>query len=125
MREVGANPDYSESNSSDRCRDGVLLGSNEGEEPFGGGEKKTLYLLGRTRAGFPATVVLDATSRVTTLPAPMTQFSPMVIPGKRMALPPIHELRPMRTGWATQTPRLGVERPMDGPLCIHEPRDRT
>ncbi len=47
------------------------------------------------RAGFPATIVLGATSLVTTEPAPTTAFSPTVTPGKIVAPAPIHALRPM------------------------------
>jgi hypothetical protein len=40
----------------------------------------------RTRAGFPAATTSGGTSRVTTLPAPMTDRSPILTPG-RITLP--------------------------------------
>ena len=49
-------------------------------------------------AGFPITVTPAPTSRVTTLPAPITAPSPMVTPGRIMAPPPIQTSRPIRTG---------------------------
>lgn len=41
-------------------------------------------------AGFPATIVFDSTSWVTTLAAPTTAFSPTVTPGRIVAPAPIH-----------------------------------
>ena len=41
------------------------------------------------RAGFPATIVLAGTSLVTTDPAPINAFSPMVMPQSMVALLPI------------------------------------
>src|ERR1700722_215529 len=43
----------------------------------------------RNFAGFPATILLAATSRVTTLPAPTMAFSPMVRLGRMVAPDPI------------------------------------
>jgi hypothetical protein len=40
-------------------------------------------------AGLPATVVLGGTSLVTTLPAPIIAYSPIVIPPKRVAPEPM------------------------------------
>jgi hypothetical protein len=48
-----------------------------------------------TLAGLPATTTFGGTSRVTTLPDPMTLLSPMVMPGLMMAPPPIHTLFPI------------------------------
>ena len=42
------------------------------------------------RAGLLRAVAPAGTSRVTTLPAPITALSPMVTPGKMIAPPPIH-----------------------------------
>ena len=44
------------------------------------------------RAGLPATVAPAGTSRVTTLPAPISASSPTVTPGSTIAPPPIHGL---------------------------------
>src|SRR5436309_259322 len=49
----------------------------------------------RCRAGLPATVAPCGTSRVTTLPAPITAQSPMVMPGRMIAPPPIQTSRPI------------------------------
>src|ERR1700731_1654527 len=56
----------------------------------GGGNRKGLRRgqADRGRAGFPMMVAPTATSRVTTLPAPITAPSPMVTPGRMMAPPP-------------------------------------
>src|SRR5213592_689856 len=43
----------------------------------------------RRRAGYPATIALAGTSRVTTLPAPIRAFSPMVILARIVAPDPI------------------------------------
>src|SRR5690242_3746059 len=50
-----------------------------------------------TRHGFPTAIELAETSRVTTLPAPITQLSPIVTPGQIIVPPPIHTLLPMVT----------------------------
>src|SRR5215471_11279692 len=42
-----------------------------------------------TRAGLPATIVFGGTSLVTTLPAPIRAFSPMVTPQSTVAPEPI------------------------------------
>ena len=52
-----------------------------------------------TLQGLPAATELAGISRVTTLPAPMTLFSPMVTPGQMTLLAPIQQLSPMVT-WA-------------------------
>src|ERR1019366_231921 len=41
------------------------------------------------RAGFPATIAIGGTSLVTTAPAPTMSFSPMVSPGRMVALAPM------------------------------------
>ena len=46
-------------------------------------------------AGLPPTMVLGATSLVTTAPAATTALSPIVTPGKMMAPTPIQALRPI------------------------------
>jgi hypothetical protein len=43
-------------------------------------------------------------SRVTTLPAPMTEPAPMRTPGQTMAPPPIHTSSPISTGRASSSP---------------------
>ena len=53
-----------------------------------------------TQQGFPHAIVLSGMFLVTTLPAPITTFSPIVTPGKIMVPPPIHELSLMDTGKA-------------------------
>jgi hypothetical protein len=59
---------------------------------------------GRGRAGLPVTVWPAATSRVTTLPAPITASSPIETPGRMMAPPPIQTSRPIRTGRPNSSP---------------------
>src|SRR6266576_1902526 len=51
--------------------------------------------LRRCRAGLPITVTPAGTSRVTTLPAPITAPSPTVTPGRTIAPPPIQTSRPI------------------------------
>lgn len=53
-----------------------------------------------TRAGFPTATLSEGMSFVTTLPAPITQRSPMVTPGQMIAPPPIQQSAPMVTGKA-------------------------
>ena len=50
-------------------------------------------------AGFPATTTLAGTSFVTTLPAPITALSFIVIPGNIQQLPPIHTFLPIVTAF--------------------------
>src|SRR5262249_32860402 len=49
-----------------------------------------------TRPGFPATTEREGTVRVTTLPAPTTERSPISTPFRIDALKPIHVLFPIR-----------------------------
>src|SRR5438128_2496522 len=56
------------------------------------------------RAGLPLTVAPTGTSRVTTLPAPITALSAIVTPGRIIAPPPIHTSRPIRIGRPNSTP---------------------
>lgn len=49
-------------------------------------------------AGIPPTIVLSGTSLETTAPAATTAFSPIVTPGKIVALAPIHAFFLMRIG---------------------------
>src|SRR5690606_34926619 len=58
-----------------------------------------------TRHGFPAANAPAGTSRVTTLPAPMTLLDPMVTPGRTFAPPPIHTSEPIVTGLPNSRPR--------------------
>ena len=51
-----------------------------------------------TRHGLPAAKTFSGTSRVTTLPAPITARDPMVTPGRMMAPPPTQTSAPMSTG---------------------------
>ena len=48
-----------------------------------------------TRAGFPATSIPAGTSVVTTLPAPISAFSPMVMSGSSVTLTPMRAPRRM------------------------------
>ena len=48
------------------------------------------------RAGFPATMQPGGTSRVTTLPAPTIELSPMLTPGIRMLWAPMKQRSPTR-----------------------------
>ena len=56
------------------------------------------------RAGLPTAVTAAGTSRVTTLPAPISALSPILTPGRIIAPPPIHTLRPMRIGRPNSNP---------------------
>jgi len=58
-----------------------------------------------TRAGLPATMVSAGTSRVTTLPAPIMAFSPMVMPQSSTALEPMDAPRLTRVGMQGSPPR--------------------
>ena len=51
-----------------------------------------------TRHGLPTATTLAGMSFVTTLPAPITVFSPMVTPGTTITPAPSQQLRPMRMG---------------------------
>lgn len=55
-------------------------------------------------AGFPPTIVLGATSLVTTEPAATTEFSPTVTPGRIVALEPIQVLFYSTTGFKYNVP---------------------
>jgi len=46
------------------------------------------FFCGKILAGFPTTVTLAGTDRVTTAPAPIIAFSPIVIPGRIVQLAP-------------------------------------
>jgi hypothetical protein len=54
--------------------------------------------LRKTRAGLPATMTSGGTSRVTTLPAPITARAPMVMPQRSVAPEPIEAPRWTRVG---------------------------
>lgn len=56
------------------------------------------------RAGVPAAMTSGGMSLVTTLPAPMMDLSPMVMPGLMMAAPPIQTSAPMVMGFADSIP---------------------
>ena len=45
-----------------------------------------------TRAGFPTATEFGGIERVTTAPAPMIEFSPMLTPGQTTTEPPSHTL---------------------------------
>src|SRR5262249_38058895 len=64
------------------------------------------------RAGLPKAAAPAGTSRVTTLPAPISASSPMDTPGRTMAPAPIQTLRPMWTGRPSSRPeaRTAVSR---------------
>ena len=57
-------------------------------------------------AGFPPTTTLSGTSFVTTAPDAMTALSPIVTPGLIIALPPIHTLSPIVTGFPYSDPLM-------------------
>ena len=57
-----------------------------------------------TRQGLPAATQLAGISLVTTLPAPMTQLSPMVTPGSTVQPPPNQTLLPTVMGRANSVP---------------------
>jgi hypothetical protein len=58
-----------------------------------------------TLAGIPATTVFSGTTLLTTAPAPTTEFSPTVTPGKMVAPAPIHAFRLITTGFTTSAQR--------------------
>ena len=58
-----------------------------------------------TRHGTPTARLLSGISRVTTLPAPITQLSPTVTPGQTVTFAPNQQLLPILTGLARQTRR--------------------
>lgn len=53
-----------------------------------------------TRAGLPATTQSGGTSLVTTLPAPTTEPSPIVMPGSTITPPPSQQRSPIEIGLA-------------------------
>ena len=57
-----------------------------------------------TLQGFLTATVLCGMSLETTLPAPMTEFSPIVTPAKTTTLPPSHTLLPIFIGFASSVP---------------------
>ena len=84
----------------------------------------------RTRAGFPKAVAPAGTSRVTTLPAPISAPSSIETPGRMIAPPPIQTLRPMRTGRPNSRPEArpassrgwsAVRICTPGPICVRSP----
>jgi hypothetical protein len=50
-----------------------------------------------TLQGFPTAILFSGMSFVTTLPAPMIQFFPMITPGRTITLDPSHVFAPMIT----------------------------
>lgn len=56
------------------------------------------YMLRINFAGFPAHIWFAGTGFVTTLPAPIMLFSPMVTPFKMMHFAPMKTLSPITTG---------------------------
>lgn len=63
-------------------------------------------MLFSTLAGLPPTITFGGTSLVTTLPAAITEFCPMVTPGQMVALIPIHTLSFITMG--LQKSRLAI-----------------
>ena len=59
-----------------------------------------------TLHGLPTARELSGISFTTTLPAPMTQLSPIVTPGTTVTLAPNHTLLPTRIGLAYSSPRF-------------------
>jgi hypothetical protein len=57
-----------------------------------------------TRQGFPAANTPAGISFVTTLPAPMTDRSPILTPGQTMTPPPTHTSSPIVTGLPNSNP---------------------
>ncbi len=57
-----------------------------------------------TLQGFPTAITLSGMSLVTTLPAPMVTFEPMLIPGQIITPPPSQTLLPIVTGAANSFP---------------------
>jgi hypothetical protein len=107
----------------------VVAPSRDAAVPRGGG-----WLLGRclrcgvstsssrtSLAGTPATIVLGATSRLTTAPAATTDPSPMKTPGSTVTREAIQTPSPMMMG-ATIS---GPQRAVDGPISWSTVSKRT
>ena len=75
----------------------VLVGQRGGQLDF-------LTTEGYSRQGLPAANTPSGTSRVTTLPAPITERAPTRTPGQRIAPPPTHTSEPISTGRANSSP---------------------
>ena len=75
--------------------------------------------------GFRQRSAPGSTSRVTTLPAPITAPSPIVTPGRMMAPPPIQTSLPIRTGRPNSRPsrRVSASRGMVGGIDLHRRPD--
>ena len=70
-------------------------------EPVGRLEGDTDSIISRmTRQGLPAAKTPSGMSRVTTLPAPMTEREPIWTPGQMMAPPPTQTSEPISMGLA-------------------------
>ena len=61
-----------------------------------------------TRQGLPTAITLGGMSRLTTLPAPITEPEPMVTPGSTVTFPPNHTLSPTAMGRANSSPAFRV-----------------
>ena len=70
---------------------------NSDAHRFDGARRGGVQVL-MTRAGLPTAMELAGMSRVTTAPAPMIEFSPMVTPGHTTTEPPSHTLSSMVIG---------------------------
>ena len=66
-------------------------------------DPSTVVLEPMILAGFPTTVAFAGTSFVTVLPAPMTAFSPTVIPPSRVEPEPIEAPRFTKVRWQSQS----------------------
>lgn len=65
-----------------------------------------IYKVLITLHGLPTATLFSGISFVTTLPAPITQLSPIFTPGNTTTFPPIHTLFPTSIGLAYSNPNL-------------------
>ena len=63
-------------------------------------------ILRMTRQGTPAATTFAGMGRFTTLPAPITELSPMAAPASTVVPAPTHTLFPTEMGLATSIPAL-------------------
>lgn len=75
---------------------------------FGSGSFTSIFLM--IRAGLPATTWKSGTSFVTTLPAPIVQPRPMVMPGNTIAFPPNQQSAPIVIGPPNSGPLIPFRR---------------
>lgn len=55
-------------------------------------------------AGFPITILLSSINPFTTVPAPIIQFEPIIVPGSTIAPAPIKQFSPIVTALKALSP---------------------